>query len=205
MKILVIDDEQIILDSVHRILTGENYEVDGAISGREGLKMALEGDYDLVITDIRMPEIGGMRILRDIKRSKPSLPVIIFTGFATVKSAVQAMQLGAINYIEKPFTPDVLVNAVTVGLKAAKSVEPEVQKVVHREELLGVLERAAHDGDFVSKIYYEGADALREFRLTAAEKLALLTGDIPWIEEHVGPLTDTQRRWLEQRLSAEIW
>ncbi|MFW6180359.1 MAG: response regulator, partial [Spirochaetota bacterium] len=107
MKVLVIDDEQIVLDSVSRILTGEGYQVDTAIRSREGLGLALSRDYDLVLTDIRMPEMGGMRILRDIKRSKPAVPVIIITGYATVQSAVQAMQLGAYNYIEKPFTPEV--------------------------------------------------------------------------------------------------
>jgi len=205
MKVLVIDDEQIVLDSVKKILTQENFEVDCFLSSRDGLEHALQNDYDLVLTDIRMPEIGGMRILRDIKRSKPALPVIIITGYATVKSAVQAMQLGATNYIEKPFTPDVLINAVTVGLKAGKSVIPEEQSIINKDEVLKVLERAAHDSDFVSALYYDGADALKEYTLTGPEKLAILTGDIAWIEEHVGELTDTQKRWLQQRLSAEIW
>jgi DNA-binding NtrC family response regulator len=205
MRILAIDDEQIVLDSVRKILTQENYEVDCFLSSKEGLAHALKNDYDLVLTDIRMPEIGGMRILRDIKRSKPTLPVIIITGYATIKSAVQAMQLGATNYIEKPFTPDVLINAITVGLKAGKSTSPEEQAIVNKEEVLKVLERAAHDSDFVSALYYEGADALKDYRLTGPEKLAILTADMAWIEEHVGELTDAQRRWLQQRLSAEIW
>ena len=205
MKVLVIDDEQIVLDSVHKILSEENYQVDCFSSSPKGLKQAIEEDYDLVLTDIRMPEIGGMRILRDIKRSKPALPVIIITGYATVKSAVQAMQLGATNFIEKPFTPDVLINAVTVGLKAGKSTAPEEQRIINKDEVLRVLERAAHDSDFVSVLYYDGADALKDYTLTGPEKLAILTGDLPWIEEHVGELTDMQKRWLQQRLSAEIW
>jgi DNA-binding NtrC family response regulator len=205
MRVLVIEGEQIVLDSVKKILTQENYEVDCFSSSREGLDQALEGEYDLLLTAIRMPEIGGMRILRDVKRSKPALPVIIITGYATVKSAVQAMQLGATNYVEKPFTPEVLINAVTVGLKAGKSVHPEQQRIVNREEVLKILERAAHDSDFVSALYYEGADALKDYNLTAPEKLAILTGDLLWIEENVGELTETQKRWLQQRLSAEIW
>jgi DNA-binding NtrC family response regulator len=205
MKVLVIDDEQIVLDSVKKILTGEKYQVDCFKSSREGLDRAIKEEYDLVLTDIRMPEIGGMRVLRDIKRSKPELPVIIITGYATVKSAVQAMQLGATNYIEKPFTPEVLINAVTVGLKAGKSAKPEEQRVINKDEVLRVLERAAHDSDFVSALYYDGADALKDYNLTRAEKLAILTGDLPWIEEHVGELSDMQKRWLQQRLSAEIW
>jgi len=76
-KALVIDDEQIVLDSVSKILTDEDYEVDVSLSGREGLNQAIEKDYDIVLTDIRMPDIGGMRVLRDVKRAKPSLPVVI--------------------------------------------------------------------------------------------------------------------------------
>jgi len=205
MRALVIDDEQIILDSVKKILNAENFDVDTSISSRQGLEAALNNEYDVVLTDIRMPEIGGMRILRDIKRKKPSLPVIIITGYATVKSAVQAMQLGATNYIEKPFTPEILTNAVNTALLAAKSTAPEDQRLVHREEVIKVLERAAEDTDFVTNLYYNGADALKEYDLTGPEKLAILTGDVAWIEEHVGNLTDTQKKWLNQRLTAEIW
>ncbi len=205
MRALVIDDEQIVLDSVKKILEPENYEVDTALDGRVGVDLALKKNYDVVLTDIRMPYIGGMRVLRDIKRARPSLPVIIITGYATVKSAVQAMKLGATDYIEKPFTPEDLVNAVNRALDIAKKKGPEEQKVIHKEEVLKVLERAAHDSEFVSSLYYHGADALEEYQLTGPEKLAILTGDIAWIEKHIGSITETQKRWLLQRLTAEIW
>ena len=110
LKVLAIDDEAIVLESVRRVLA--DFEVDLAQSSRQGLEWGMNRDYDLVLTDIRMPEIGGMRILRDIKRVKPSVPVVIFTGYATVQSAVQAMKLGAADYIEKPFTPDMLLTTV---------------------------------------------------------------------------------------------
>jgi len=204
-RALAIDDEQIVLDSVRKILSAEGYTVDLAVSSREGLDKAVAGQYDIVLTDIRMPEIGGMRILRDVKRARPSVPVLIITGYATVQGAVQAMKLGAADYIEKPFTPEDLVAAVRKALQKAASEEPEEQKLVHRDEVLSVLEKAASDGDFVSRLFYEGADALQDFTLNRAEKLAILTGDIHWIESQAGPLTAAQKRWLEQRLSAEIW
>jgi len=205
MKVLVIDDEQIVLDSVKKILSQENFQVDTAISSRQGLDLALQKDYDIVLTDIRMPEIGGMRVLRDIKRAKPSCPVMIITGYATVQSAVQAMKLGATDYIEKPFTPEELVKAVKSALDVAQKQPPEEQIIVHREEVVKVLERAAVDSEFAESLYYNGADTLEEYGLTSAEKLAILTGDINWIEEHVGKLTENQKRWLIQKLSAEIW
>ena len=204
-KALVIDDEQVVLDSVTKILTDENYEVDVSLSGREGLQWAIGRDYTIVLTDIRMPDIGGMRVLRDIKRAKPSLPVVMITGYASVESSVQAMKLGAADYIEKPFTPDQLLKAVASALDIAATQEPEEQELIHKEEMIKVLERASSDSEFIANLLYQGADALEEYELTGPERLAVLTGDIEWIEEQIGPLTATQKRWLEQRLSAEIW
>jgi len=204
-KALVIDDEQIVLDSVNRILTDENYKVDISLSGREGLNQAIEKEYDIVLTDIRMPDIGGMRVLRDIKRAKPSLPVVMITGYASVKSAVQAMKLGAADYIEKPFTPDQLLKAVASALEIAATQAPEEQALVHREEMIKVLEKAATDSEFFTNLLEFATDALDEYDLTGPEKLALLTGDVEWIEDQIGPLTRSQRRWLDLRRSAEIW
>ena len=204
-KAIVIDDEQIVLDSVSKILTDENYEVDVSLSGRQGLDQAIEKQYDIVLTDIKMPDIGGMRVLRDVKRAKPSLPVVMITGYASVQSAVQAMKLGAADYIEKPFTPDQLLKAVASALDIAATQVPEEQALVHKEEMIKVLERAATDSEFTANLLYKGVEALEGFTLTGPEKLAVLTGDIEWIEEHIGPLKGNQRLWLEQRLSAEIW
>jgi len=205
MRALVIDDEQIVLDSVSKILADENYTVDVSLSGREGCDWAIQRQYDIVLTDIRMPDIGGMRVLRDIKRAKPSLPVVMITGYASVRSAVQAMKLGAADYLEKPFTPDQLLKAVVSALDIAATQAPEAQALMHREEMIKVLERAASDSEFFTSLLEYAADALDEYDLSGPEKLALLTGDIEWIEEQIGPLTKSQRRWLELRRSSEIW
>jgi len=204
-KVLVIDDEDIVLKSVSKILSEENYEVDVSSSGRQGIERAIERSYDMVLTDIRMPDVGGMRVLRDIKRAKPSLPVIMITGYGSVQSAVQAMQLGAADYLEKPFTPDQLLKAVASALDITTTQPAEDQALIHKDEIVTVLERAATDGEFIAELLYHGADALEGYDLTGPEKLAVLTGDIEWIEKHTGPLTPVQRKWLEQRLSAEIW
>jgi DNA-binding NtrC family response regulator len=118
-KVLVIDDERIVLDSITKILKEENFTVDVFMSGRQGLEAATQDDYDLVLTDLRMPDIGGMRILRDVKRFKPAVPVVMVTGFGTVKSAVQAMKLGAAEYLENrpPRTPSWCITCCTMALK----------------------------------------------------------------------------------------
>ncbi len=204
-KALVIDDEQVVLDSVRKILTDEDYKVDVSLSGREGLNQAIQKEYDIVLTDIRMPDIGGMRVLRDIKRANPSLPVVMITGYASVRSSVQAMKLGAADYIEKPFTPDQLIKAVSSALDIAATKPPEEQALIHKEEMITILERAASDSKFIANLLYHGVKALEEYDLTGPEKLALLTGDIEWIEKNIGTLKPNQKLWLEQRLSAEIW
>jgi len=205
MKALVIDDESIVLDSVSRILKDDNFKVDTSLSGLEGLTRAVEGPYDIVLTDLRMPDLGGMRVLRDIKRAKPSLPVVMITGYGSVKTAVQAMKLGAAEYIQKPFSPEELSAAVKSALHLAATHPPDEQGLIHKAEVLRVLEKAGRDPLLVSNMLSYGADALDEFNLSGPEKLAILTGDIHWIEQHAGPLTAIQRKWLEQRLSAEIW
>jgi DNA-binding NtrC family response regulator len=193
-KALVIDDEQIVLDSVGALLRDEGFEVDVSLSGREGLDWAIERKYDVILTDIRMPDIGGMRVLRDVKRIHQSLPVIMITGYASVDSAVQAMKLGAADYIEKPFEPEQLIDSVNRALGV--SPEAEEQGLIHREEVAKVLERAESDDDFFMNLLENSVDALEEYDLTKAEKLAIVTGDARWIEDQLGRLTRAQRRML---------
>ena len=115
------------------------------------------------------------------------------------------MKLGAAEYLEKPFSPDELVKTVNSALHIAETRGPEEQGLIHTEEIIKVLEQDATDTELVYNLLHYGAEALEEYHLTGPEKLAILTGDIQWIEKHIGSLTPTQRRWLDQRLSAEIW
>ncbi len=193
-KALVIDDEQIVLDSVGTLLRDEGFDVDISLHGREGLDWAIERKYDVILSDIRMPDIGGIRVLRDVKRIHPSLPVIMITGYASVDSAVQAMKLGAADYIEKPFEPEQLIDSVNRALGV--SPEAEEQGLIHREEVAKVLERAESDDDFFMNLLQNSVDALEEYDLTKAEKLAIVTGDARWIEDQLGRLTRAQRRML---------
>ncbi|HUU80938.1 MAG TPA: response regulator, partial [Acidobacteriota bacterium] len=101
--------------------------------------------------------------------------------------------------------PDELLKAVDSALQDAATRKPEEQILIHKEEMIRLLERAATDTQLVYDMLHYGSDALEKYELSGPEKLAVLTGDIQWIEEHIGPLTPVQRRWLEQRVAAEIW
>ncbi|MBI5188422.1 MAG: response regulator [Nitrospirae bacterium] len=118
-KILVIDDEDIITESCHRALTPEGYEVKMAKNGVDGLKMFENEPFDLVLVDIKMPDIDGIEVLRKVKEGWPDTEVIMITEYGTVATAVSAIKLGAYDYIEKPFTPEVLLSSVkkAIGLE----------------------------------------------------------------------------------------
>jgi DNA-binding NtrC family response regulator len=193
-----------VIDSITKILKEEHIEVEATLSGRQGVDMALQKAYDLVLTDLRMPDIGGMRVLRDIKRARPDLPVVMITGYASVPSAVQAVKLGAVEILEKPFSPDGLVAVVRKALGTRPGAD-EADETIHRGEIIRLLERAAVDQNLVYELMHCGADALADYELTNAEKLAVLTADIEWIEKQVGQLSSSQRKWLDARRNSEIW
>ncbi|HET6515924.1 MAG TPA: response regulator [Thermodesulfovibrionales bacterium] len=115
-KILVIDDEEIVRVSCKKCLAPEGYDVDVAPSGIEGMKMAETSAYDLILTDLKMPDMDGMEFLLKTREKRPAAKVIMITGYSTVENAVKAIKSGAFNYIEKPFTPDALVAAVKDAL-----------------------------------------------------------------------------------------
>jgi DNA-binding NtrC family response regulator len=112
-KILVIDDEDIVRLSCSRTLVPEGYELKMAKNGLEGLKLLEEESFDLVLTDLKMPNMDGIEVLANIKEKWPATDVVIVTGYHTVETAVKAIKLGAFDYIEKPFTPDTLIATVS--------------------------------------------------------------------------------------------
>jgi two-component system sensor histidine kinase/response regulator len=105
-KILIIDDEDVVLDSCTKILEGSNYHIAAAKNGALGLKLFHEVQPDLVFVDLKMPGITGIEVLEKIFASDPTMVTIVITGYATVSSAVEAMKIGAYDFLPKPFTPD---------------------------------------------------------------------------------------------------
>ena len=115
-KILVIDDEPMVCKSCEKIFE-DNYDVTITMSGREGLDRLLQEDFDLVIVDLKMPDMDGMELVKIIKQKRPNTEVVIMTGYSTVETAVEGMKLGAAEFISKPFTPDEMLTAVEEFLK----------------------------------------------------------------------------------------
>jgi two-component system response regulator HydG len=116
-RVLIIDDQRNMRATLAMLLRGNGYEVDAAANGREGQELGAAGAYDLVLTDLRMGELDGIDVLRSIKQAQPLTEVIVMTAYGTIESAVEAMKLGAFDYIQKPFSEQELL------VRTSKAIE----------------------------------------------------------------------------------
>ena len=111
-RVLVVDDEASIRDLLSKTLALAEYDVDAAPDGRSALDRLRMYPYDLLIADLKMPGMDGLTVIREAKRFKSDLPIIIITGFSTESSAIEAVNLGVAGYLTKPFrVPQVLAAA----------------------------------------------------------------------------------------------
>ncbi|MEW6713632.1 MAG: sigma-54 dependent transcriptional regulator [Nitrospirota bacterium] len=125
-KILIAEDEEITLNNILDTLQDEGYDVSGTKNGADALMKMEKENFDLLITDIKMPGLSGMELLEKIKEKYPVTEVIIITGFGSIGSAVEAMKKGALDYIAKPFDLDELT------MKVRKIMDQSVLKKEHR-------------------------------------------------------------------------
>ncbi len=131
-RILCVDDEQIILDSFRKILVLDGYSVDTVEKGKEAIRLVGTNHYDFVYVDIKMPEMDGVEVTKQIKHIRPDIDVVIITGFASVKTAVATMKHGAMDYIEKPLTEDELLAFTKKSLAARnESIKRKLGPSVH--------------------------------------------------------------------------
>ncbi len=105
-RILIVDDQDMMRDSLAQILVRDGHEVVAATDGAAAVARLGAARFDLLITDLRMPKMTGLELLAEAKRLRPDIPVVLMTAFATVANAVEAMKLGAYDYIQKPFNGD---------------------------------------------------------------------------------------------------
>lgn len=110
-NILVVDDEEVVRLSYFRSLVGERCKVELADSGREALQAMSQQAFDVVLLDLRMPEMDGLVVLKHIKQQWPDSEVIVITGYPAIDTAKQAVALGAYGYLAKPVGPDEVINA----------------------------------------------------------------------------------------------
>jgi two-component system sensor histidine kinase/response regulator len=145
-KVLVIDDEEIARISCRRILERKGIKTALAASGREGLDILMRDPPDLVLVDLKMPEMDGVEVARRIRDYDPGIVTIVITGYATIENAVAVMKEGAYDYLPKPFTPDELLIVVKRGLEKRRL---DLESVALREE------KAAIERNFVTMVTHQ--------------------------------------------------
>ena len=123
-RVLVVDDEEAIRDLIAKTLTMADYEVNTASDGQAALDALKDADFDLLITDLRMPGMDGLTVIRQARRLSPSLPIIIITGYSTEASAIEAINLGVCGYLTKPFR---LPRILSVAARALGEPTPAVE------------------------------------------------------------------------------
>jgi DNA-binding response OmpR family regulator len=181
MRILVVEDEERILSFVTRGLGAAGYAVEGAADGRTGLEKALRRPCDLVVLDLLLPVLNGMDVLEQLVRSRPELPVLVLSARADLKTKLRGFELGAVDYLAKPFALDELLARVRAQLRRVRPLD-ESSSIVRGTHLeLDIARRQAIVGAAVCDL------ADREFHLL--HHLLLHEGEIV----------------SRERLLAEVW
>jgi len=154
-KILVIDDELMARYAVQQVLK-DRYNISMAAGGKEGLDFMAQNTVDLVVLDIKMPDMDGVTVLREIKKRYPDTEVVLLTAYAGIETAQSALRLGALDYLTKPFDKDDVINVVERGLRKRQDL---VRLKLEHEDLLRIkeyLEKEVETARDNLLLYYEG-------------------------------------------------
>jgi two-component system nitrogen regulation response regulator NtrX len=156
-KILIIEDESAIRRVLTKIISEENdaYNVEEAEDGLEGIEKIMNGDYDLILCDIKMPKMDGVEVLEKIKKIKPEIPVVMISGHGDLDTAVNTMRLGAFDYISKPPDLNRLLNTVRNALDRKELVVENKllkKKVSKKYEMIGDSKAITHIKEMIEKV-----------------------------------------------------
>jgi DNA-binding response OmpR family regulator len=180
MRILIVEDEARIRDFLARALGAEGYAVDVAGDGEQGSSRARANRYDLVILDLLLPGRSGLEVLSELHRDLPDLPVLVLSARGDLQTKLRGFQLGAVDYVAKPFSLDELLARVRVQLRRARFAEDGSELRVGRL-ILDLAGRQARVGEVIADL------SDREFRL------------LHFLMRHGGQVVS------RQRLLAEVW
>lgn len=210
-NILLMEDEINMAKGLQMVLEEEGYDVDWAMTGRSALDKFSKRYFDLLVADLRLPDIDGMEVIKKVKEKRPETEAIVITGYPSVSSAVESVKLGVYDYLRKPFTEDEFKGAVEGVFKRKEAsieeilVRTEEDRLIQKEEVIRVLDRTSEDKEFWRELMEEGSAALKDYRLSIEAKGAIVSGDLNWLKKHVGALTKDQLRFIYKRLEREAW
>jgi len=128
LKMLVVDDELIVIRSCEAVLKSEGYNVEGLLSAKDAILKMEQHPYDLVFTDLKMPEVDGITLIKWMKQKRPDTGIVIITGYPSQDTIKDALELGIIDYVPKPFTPAVLLDVTKRAVAWIKEKKTPVEK-----------------------------------------------------------------------------
>jgi len=153
-----------------------------------------------------------MEVVERIKAKQPETPVVVITGYPGLASAINAIRVGASDYLRKPFTEEELLSAVDGALKERPKlnredvlISGEKERLIQKREVIRVLDRTAEDEGFWRELMEMPQEALKGYNLSSEARAAIASGDLKWINEHVGELTQKQLSFIYNRLEREAW
>lgn len=178
-NILIIEDDTAFCQMLQKFLERKGYEVETSFTAPDAKMKFGETDFDLILTDLRLPGYDGIQLLSDIKEKNASTQVILMTGYAEVASAVNAMKNGAYDYISKPFTPDEIVMIIDSALKAKSGPSDEQKNAVSKSTSHNSNKREENISGGVVTGVSEASKTLEEYiRLVAPTNMSvLITGE----------------------------
>ena len=213
--ILIMEDDVNLAKGLKMILDEDGYDVDLQHTGHGAMDAMDQADYDLLMADLRLPDIDGMEVIQQVKDTRPETEVIVMTGYATSELAVDAMKLGARDFLAKPFTEEQVKTAIAEALaanaagtektEAGASHDLMIDVSIQKREVLKVLNRTSEDEGFWVDLMEKGSLALEGYTLSDEAKAAVASGDLKWINENVGELTQKQLMYVFKRLEREAW
>lgn len=217
--ILVMEDEATVAKGLEMVLSEEGYRVALAATGHDAINSFGHKTFDLLVADLRLPDMNGLDVIKTVKEKWPHTEVVVITGYSSVNSAVASMKLGAYDYLPKPFTEEQIKESIRRALEEQEAqevqeapavrikyrVETEEEKLIQKREVIRVLNRTAEDRAFWSDLMENGSEALQGYNLSYEACAAIASGDLKWLNTHVGELTQKQLKFIFKRLEREAW
>lgn len=211
-RILVMEDDVNIAKGLATVLADEEYEVQVANDGQTALDAFKNQDFDLLIADIRLPDMNGLDVIKQVRRHTPDTKIIVITGFVSTSVAVDAMQSGVTDFLPKPFSENQILKSVRTTLKTNENDGDiyvhsisETDKLIQKKEVLQVLDRTNEDQLFCHDLKKKGAEALADYVLSDDAKEAIVNGDLDWINSNVGELTQKQLKYVYECSQQKDW
>lgn len=177
MNILIVENEEVIIDAAKKILNPEGFLVDDASDAEMAFNKIDQNEYQLILSDLMLPQVSGLELIEKVKQKKPDLPIIIITGYAMLENAVKSFNVGAFDFIPKPFDIEELLGVVHRAINHSRMVQEEFKKKGHSllEKPKGCYSLGEHswaqfDTDSVSRI---GVGATFPGRIGAIKKIEL--------------------------------